>query len=433
MSIDNFITSQRMDPIIEENQMKASGHVHSVFGGSNFAFNTSTAKLRESECTSVPIPQDKSVYWFPHLYFQWKNGSFTSLTGGAVVYYLFSDTPGTTTAFPDDFRMLSGDPTLRTYTPTSAQKAVTFLCLDFNGTSVIYNSLPPTTCLNGIRAQINFPSCWNGKDTDSPDHKSHVAFLSGGPDNGTCSDPEFPVTLPRIFMEMYWDSNAFDDVRSQAMNATQPFVYAMGDPTGFGYHADYINGWDAGVLQNAVNKCHCGEFGDAKCCADQGIFDLNQGLQCHITNSLDEQTTGTLLKLPGKNPVQPEGKTATTYTDDVSPPFIEPVFAYTGPTPTATGHIVAAAQTAAAAAAAAPVVPVSSISTTLKASSASISDHVAAAATSHSAATPTHSSSSESSDECGMPKRRQVDLDLRRHHRRLSNARRHDFFYEVTN
>lgn len=39
------------------------------------------------------------------------------------------------------------------------------------------------------------------KDTDSIDHKSHVAFLSTGPDNGTCTDPEFPVTLPRIFME----------------------------------------------------------------------------------------------------------------------------------------------------------------------------------------------------------------------------------------
>lgn len=34
-------------------------------GGSNFDFELTTAKLRESECTSVPIPQDKSSYWFP--------------------------------------------------------------------------------------------------------------------------------------------------------------------------------------------------------------------------------------------------------------------------------------------------------------------------------------------------------------------------------
>lgn len=40
------------------------------------------------------------------------------------------------------------------------------------------------------------------QNLDSPDHKSHVAFLSGGPDSGTCSDPKYPVTLPRIFIEV---------------------------------------------------------------------------------------------------------------------------------------------------------------------------------------------------------------------------------------
>ena len=94
-------------------------------------------------------------------------------------------------------------------------------------------------CPSGIRSQIvcapkmrslvrktqhvvqNFPSCWDGvvcanrpfnayrilkwlsfQNTDSPDHRSHVSFLSAGPDNGTCADPQFPKTLPRIFMEV---------------------------------------------------------------------------------------------------------------------------------------------------------------------------------------------------------------------------------------
>ena len=98
--------------------------------------------------------------------------------------------------------MISGDPYLRTYDAKSfAQKAITYLCLDFSGTSVRYNELPPVACPSGIRAEINFPSCWDGKNVDSADHKSHVAFLSGGPDSGSCTDPKFPVTLPRIFME----------------------------------------------------------------------------------------------------------------------------------------------------------------------------------------------------------------------------------------
>ena len=78
-------------------------------------------------------------------------------------------------------------------------------------------------------------------------------------------------------------------------------------------YLDYINGWDAGVLQRAVDNCHCNPFGDvscdhfflsfrisddvvfwtdkqASCCAAQKIFDLNQGQQCHITKSIDEQS-----------------------------------------------------------------------------------------------------------------------------------------------
>ncbi|KAJ3510691.1 hypothetical protein NLJ89_g4535 [Agrocybe chaxingu] len=314
MGIENFITTERLDPVV--NPGRVSGHAHSVLGGSNFRAATNTSFLRQSDCTSVPIPQDKSAYWFPHLYFQWNNGSFTSLNGGAVICkqfesfddsahltclsdYLFSDKPGTTTAFPDDFRMISGDPTLRTYDPTSsAQRAITFLCLDFNGQSIRYPYLPTRSCPSGIRAEVNFPSCWDGKNTDSPDHKSHVAFLSGGPDSGTCSDPRFPKTLPRIFMEVYWGSQDFDKFRSQARNASQPFVFAHGDPTGYGYHADFINGWQPGVLQKAVDNCHCNPYGDPKCCADQGIFDLTSGKKCRITPSLNEQSKRLCPLLP---------------------------------------------------------------------------------------------------------------------------------------
>jgi hypothetical protein len=343
MGIEDFITTERLDPLVSPG--KVASHVHSVLGGSNFRMTTNTSFLRQSECSSIPIPQDKSAYWFPHLYFQWNNGSFTSLNGGAVIYYLFSDTPGTTTAFPDDFRMLSGDPTLRTYNASSfAQQAVTFLCLDFNGVSTKYNELPPISCPSGIRAQINFPSCWDGKNVDSPDHKSHVAFLSGGPDSGSCSDPNFPVVLPRIFMELYWGSADFDSVRSQARNTTQPFVFSYGDPTGYGYHADFINGWDAGVLQKAVDGCNCNPYGDATCCVNKGLFDMDQGKNCRITKAINEQTTGTLLKLPGNNPVQPEGKKATIFADTSNPELISPIFAYTGDSPTATGTIAGTVQ-----------------------------------------------------------------------------------------
>lgn len=38
-----------------------------------------------------------------------------------------------------------------------------------------------------MRAQIVFPSCWDGVNLDSEDHKSHMSYPVGGaPDSGDC-------------------------------------------------------------------------------------------------------------------------------------------------------------------------------------------------------------------------------------------------------
>ncbi|KAF9552310.1 hypothetical protein CPC08DRAFT_698717 [Agrocybe pediades] len=343
MAANNVLTTQRIDPIV--NPGVVSTHVHGILGGSNFGLNTTTDDLRASQCTSIPIPQDKSAYWYPQLYFQWSNGTFTSVQGNPVMYYLFSDTPGNTTAFPKDFRMLSGNPDLRTFDPSSfAQQAVTFLCLDFNGKSTRFNELPKQRCPSGIRSQINFPSCWDGVNTDSPDHQSHVAFLSTGPDNGTCADPHFPITLPRIFMEVYWVSQEFDDFRRQAAVPDQPFVFSNGDPIGYSYHADFFNGWEDGVLERALEECNCNPYGDPSCCVAKGIFDLDQSKRCFLSTIVDEATLGTLDSLPGNNPVQ--AHCFEEYFANYTPALLSPAMAFTDTNvPTPTGTVSVPAQT----------------------------------------------------------------------------------------
>ncbi|KAJ6630107.1 hypothetical protein B0H10DRAFT_1775195 [Mycena sp. CBHHK59/15] len=375
MAANNIITTQRLDPVASPGFV--STHAHSVLGGSNFEMNTSTAALRSSSCTSIPIPEDKSNYWFPHMYFQWSNGTFTSVSGNAVMYiltshltrsdqcllidYLFNNTPGYTTQFPDDFRMLSGDPTLRTLDPSSfAQQAVTFICLDFSGKSSKWNELPRgISCPSGILLTSccqNFPSCWNGNDTDSPNHKSHVTWPNTGPDNGTCTDPNFPVTLPRIFMEatgslhhgISWISRGFEDQRKDAMTPSQPFVtlnrHSL-DPTGYGYHADFFNGWDEGVLQKALDGCNCNPYGDATCCVNQGIFGMNTTSTCYITNTVDEQSdAGNARDSAGNNPIQ--APCYQEYVDPVTPPILSPVYVYNGSAGAPTGTVATPAQTA---------------------------------------------------------------------------------------
>ncbi len=64
--------------------------------------------------------------------------------------------------------------------------------------------------------------------------------------------------------------------------------FSNGDPTGYGYHADFFNGWESGVLQKAINECHCNPYGDPSCCVAAGTFTIDQDARCFVSNTIDE-------------------------------------------------------------------------------------------------------------------------------------------------
>jgi len=176
------------------------------------------------------------------------------------------------TAFPNNFRMLAGDPFQRNFTwpipdpPKSSwsgaqasqaalrQKAIGFNCLNYANPpepSLYRHFLPNKTyldehCTDGVRLELMFPSCWNGNDVDSEDHKSHVAYPSVVMD-GTCPEG-YETRLVSLFFETIWNTYAFKDQDGY-------FALANGDPTGFGYHGDFMFGWEDGFLQQAVDTC----------------------------------------------------------------------------------------------------------------------------------------------------------------------------------
>ncbi|KAK5077713.1 hypothetical protein LTR70_009481 [Exophiala xenobiotica] len=54
-------------------------------------------------------------------------------------------------------------------------------------------------CSAGPRLEVMFPSCWDGINTDSSDHRSHVAFPSLVQD-GVCGD-NFAARIPTLLLE----------------------------------------------------------------------------------------------------------------------------------------------------------------------------------------------------------------------------------------
>ncbi|KAK7510427.1 hypothetical protein IWZ03DRAFT_77820 [Phyllosticta citriasiana] len=277
---------ERVDPIVDPG--KISSHAHSVQGSGAFAESVTFDELRASNCTSCQVTQDKSAYWVPSLHFMYPNGTtvIVQQDGGMLAYYLlYGDDPK---AFPPGFRMLAGDPLQRNFTglavPDPAKpwtgkdvtqsalrlKALGFNCLHYSVNppeGTLYRHFLPDkdfldeNCSDGLRLELMFPSCWNGKDLDSDDHKSHVAY----PDQvitGDCPSG-YETRLVSLLYEVIWNTQAFKGVDGQ-------FVLSNGDPTGHGYHGDFITGWDENFLQSAINTC-TSESGEIEDCP---LFDI---------------------------------------------------------------------------------------------------------------------------------------------------------------
>ncbi|KAH0545165.1 hypothetical protein FGG08_000777 [Glutinoglossum americanum] len=299
MPCSNPLVVERADPVVSPGAV--SGHVHTIMGGSGFGFTMDYAQARASACSTCKVAQDMSNYWVPTLYYHAQNGSFISVdqVGGATIYYeqRRSDDEKLI-AFPPGFRMLAGNPFLRNFTGDTASEAISFACIDFANPGPETNGFPTKNCPQGLRAQVFFPSCWDGVNLDSPDHKSHMSYPSVY-NNGVCP-PSHPKRFISLFYEVTWKVNDFKDMWT---DGKWPFVLSSGDPTGFGYHGDFVNGWDVDVLQNAIDSCNSNDGTLESCPVLERL--PSDGLQdCQIPPSIDEQVFGVLPALPGCNPIQ---------------------------------------------------------------------------------------------------------------------------------
>jgi len=292
--------------------------------------------MRASSCTNCQVSQDLSNYWFPKLYFHdQKAKRFEAVpNGGLLVYYLnrgdldaSNKGPGLK-AFPPGLKMVSGDPTSRSRKfkrgegsqAELAERAAEWECLRYPSKG--YNSadtgdgFPDTDCESGFNSRIHMPACWDGKNLDSADHHSHVAYLTGL-DNGSCPTSH-PVGFLKLLYEVTWDVHSFAE-RWDSTKDSWPFVYSNGDPTGFSWHGDFHNGWNETVLQNAIDLCNNPNdptgVGVTEACPFLTVIPASKADECEIPPALDEAVEGVLAKLPGCNPLQTGPESAVLRSD----------------------------------------------------------------------------------------------------------------------
>jgi len=208
--------------------------------------------------------------------------------------------------------MIIGDPNFRKPSPNTAEfKSIAFRCFTTPWGPAPANSeigseewdtrtFPNQPCPYGLRINNFFPTCWDGVNLDSPDHKSHVAYPSKGTFESTnweCPDSH-PVRLPQILYETIWNTSAFNDRTMWPDDGSQqPFVLSTGDATGYGWHGDYIFGWKGDALQRAMDK-FCGQN-----CKELNTQTIKEANQCSKPAVVREAIDGWLDALPGNVPV----------------------------------------------------------------------------------------------------------------------------------
>ncbi|KAK7966355.1 WSC domain-containing protein [Apiospora aurea] len=331
----------RLDPLVDFGEI--GSHVHAIHGSSGFSESAGFGELRGGDCTSCAAKEDMSAYWTPSMYFMHEDGTFEAVdqVGGMLSYYLFRDPKNNVKAFPEGFKMIAGSNYKRNYPlgnpdqPDPPQsnwaalgqtkqedlesRAVGFNCLDYSKApeASLFRHFMPTkdyldnNCPDGIRLELAFPSCWNGKDVDSEDHKSHMAY----PDlvqDGNCPEG-FDTRLVTLFYEIIWNTNAFKGKPGK-------FVVSNGDPTGFGFHGDFMTGWQPDFLQDVIGNCTnpSGEVSDCHLLtlqteSEQNKCKINPPMAIAKENVVGGALNKVLNALPGNVPVQAGPESATPY------------------------------------------------------------------------------------------------------------------------
>jgi hypothetical protein len=236
----NFISScgfshqSNDDPIVYPNQFGKS-HLHQFVGNDSTNAASTFASL-QAATTSCRRPGDTAAYWAPALL----QGTTPVAPTGATIYYRRS-TAKALRAFPAGLKMIAGNSTA-----TTAQnpRVTSWNC----GPQVdVADSSEIPTCPEGgnLRLHVRFPSCWDGKNLDSADHKSHMAYPVGR----SCP-ADHPVSLPAIELIMKYPVLGGPG-------------YQLSSGGQFSGHADFFNAWNQPELKRLVAVClnakrHCG-------------------------------------------------------------------------------------------------------------------------------------------------------------------------------
>jgi Domain of unknown function (DUF1996) len=214
-------------------------HLHEYVGNVSTDASSTDSSLAAADTTCSN--GDRSTYYWPVVRAAPADDASHSAHGGAVlqpssVQVRFEGNPaGQVVPMPRFLRVVAGD----SEAATSADP-VALARWGCTGSPGRYTFLYPR-CPSGQRVvrMFEFPSCWDGRRTDSPDHRAHVSFPTR---NGSCPGSTFPI--PRLQLRVTYE----------IPSAQEYSVDTLPDQNGSPLtdHADFINVMSQPLMARAV-------------------------------------------------------------------------------------------------------------------------------------------------------------------------------------
>ena len=256
------------DPIVYPGRPGAS-HLHTFFGNTATSASSTAQSIAEtgnSTCLGGTI--NRSAYWVPSMIDTATGKPVAPDSAGFYYKQGYALNPSSIIQpLPSGLRMIAGDPS----NDKAGSIVAKFHCYGGpNNTNNQYGSSIPSCDAGAQVVQvITFPQCWDGRNLDSPDHKSHMSYVVPIPAWPWFTCPtSHPVPLPEItFNIMYTVQTAGAAARWRLSSDT----YSTSLPGGYSSHGDWFNGWkkpisdawNAGCIQ-ARRDCHAHLLGDGR-------------------------------------------------------------------------------------------------------------------------------------------------------------------------
>ena len=227
------VLSQPVDPIT-----RAASHRHEFYGSRAISLTATYKDLRAGSSASATPAHlgdergDTASYWAPTLYVSGVRLPVPKST----FYYTGAAKHLPLTTWPTRLKIIAGNAKA---TGPQSKEVVYWGC--GSGSSASKVATPPQ-CVSGdtgLTLHVNFPDCWNGRDLNSPDHQSHMAYSK----NQVCP-ASHPVSLPRLIARFQWTGSH-----------PSPASLSLSSGSTNTFHADWWNAWDQTRLAKLVDKC----------------------------------------------------------------------------------------------------------------------------------------------------------------------------------